>query len=143
MKKLLVIIVVVSSIVSCEVNKKIREKEKEADLISAYKELKKDSIYTKFIGYHIVRRDGENQFFYNNLKSDSSTWESPVLYEDEGTELRNRTKLFFERNPDAKSQFDIMKRLGIKAVISANYNPKTKRFEYRHRDKGEFKFNYY
>lgn len=129
MKKLIFTVIVVLSCISCEGNKKIREKGKETNLVGVSEELKKDSIFTKFIGYQIVKRDGENQFFYNDFKFDSNTWEAPVLYEDEGTKLPNQTKLFFEKYPEAKTQFDIMKKLGIRAVLSYNYNPEAKRLE--------------
>ena len=129
MKKLLIILVVILSFISCVKNEKIREKGTEINFAEVYEELRQDNNFDKFIGYYIVKRDGGNQFFYNDLKSDSSTWEDPVLYEDKGTKLRNQTKILFKKYPEAKYQFDIMKKLCIRGVLTYNYDPETKRLE--------------
>ena len=61
---------------------------------------------------------------------DSSDFVVPNFRADEGTKDYNEKELFFKQNPDAKLQFDVMKKYGIKAVATHNYNPETKRLEY-------------
>jgi len=127
MKNFLIIIVMITLITACG---EIKEpKIKKSDWINVYNELKKDSVFKKFIGYHIVRRDNENYFMHRNLMIDSSNFEVPFLNANEGTKDYREKELFFEKNPNAKLQFDIMKKLGIKAVLTYNYNPETKRLE--------------
>ncbi len=99
------------------------------DIINIYNELKKDSTYTKFIGYHIVRRDNENYFMHRNLMVDSSDFIVPNWKASEGTKGYKEKELFLKNNHDAKLQFDIMNELGIRAVLTYNYNPETKRLE--------------
>ncbi len=139
MKKCLILMVIIIFISSCESPKKLKGKDFNAT--SIYYGLKKDSIFTKFIGYHIVRRAGEDQFFYNNLRTDSTSWQPSVLYRGDDKELDGRTELFFKKFPEARLQFDIMRKYNIEAVITDNYNPETKRLEYR--EFGGYDFSYY
>lgn len=127
MRKCLIVIVIIASISSCDVTKESNKKD--IDFISVYNGLKKSNVYTKFIGYHIVRRDNENYFMYRDLKIDSGSWEIIVLNEKDDTRLYKKTKLFFERYPHAKLQFDIMKKYSIKAIFTYNYNEEAKRLE--------------
>jgi len=129
MKKQLIITIMFLLITSCSEMLKEPRIERD-DIIKIYNELKKDSVFTKFIGYYIVRRDDSEYFFmYRNLMIDSSDFVVPNLKATEGTQDYKEKELFFKQNPDAKLQFDIMKKLGIKAVFTDNYNTKTKRLE--------------
>lgn len=102
-----------------------------------YNGLKKDNDFSKFIGFHIVRR-GNNQFFYKNLKADSSI-NIPVVYDGGNPKLA--TKLFFEQNINSRMQLDKMNEFGIKAVITTNYDSIEQRIEYPR--KGGCAFNNY
>jgi hypothetical protein len=128
MIKYLITLVIITSFFSCDAPKQPTEKEN--NLISIYNGLKKDSIFTKFIGYHIVRRDNENYFMYRNLRIDSNEFVVPNLKAPIGTKDYKEKELFFKNNPDAKLQFDIMRKYGIKAVSTLNYNGKSKRLEH-------------
>jgi hypothetical protein len=55
--------------------------------------------------------------------------------------LDKQTTLFFKKNPEAKFQFDMMLKYGIKAVITENYNVEKIKLEYR--ESGGFNFNKY
>jgi len=138
MKKFLIVPVIIMFLFSCEKPEKISGEN--INLISIYNGLKKNNIFTKFIGYYIVRRDGGDQFFYNDL-SDSTSWEPSVLYKGEDKKLDFNAKIFFEKFPNARLQFDIMKKYNIKAVITDNYNPESKRLEYN--ENGGYDFSYY
>lgn len=128
MKNYLVIVLIVSMITSCVEIK--NPKVEKSDLANICNELKKENNFKKFIGYHIVRRDNENYFMHRNLMIDSSDFVVPNFRASEGTKDYEEKELFFKNNPDARIQFDIMKKLDIKAVITENYNPETSRLEY-------------
>jgi hypothetical protein len=128
-------------LVSCNVNKESREIGRMIEYRSIYNGLRNSNDFERFIGFHIVRRDGGNQFFYNDLKNDSIAWQDPILYSSESEELDEQTKKFFDINPKAKQQFDLMISYGIKAVITNNYNAQTNRLEYR--ENGGYDFNTY
>ena len=139
MIKYLIVLVIIISVFSCDIPKKLNGND--INPISIYYGLKKNNIFTKFIGYHIVWRAGEDQFFYNDLRNDSTSWQTSVLYRGEDKKLDSSTELFFKKFPDAKLRFDIMRKYNIQAVITDNYNPTTKRLEYR--DYGGYDFNHY
>jgi hypothetical protein len=128
MKKHLIALAAIMTILSCSVPEKPTQKE--IDLSGIYAGLRKDSVYTKFVGFHIVRRSGSDCFFmYRNLRIDSSCFVVPNLNAIEGTRDYKEKELFFKDNPDAHLQLDVMKKYGIRAVLTDNYNEGTKRLE--------------
>lgn len=123
MKKLFVTFALTVSVISCSGPSKPTHKE--VNLQGVHAGLRDDSVFARFIGYHIVTRDGSESFFaYRNQRIESSTWLLPNL------NVANERELFFKENPNASLQLDIMKKYGIKAVLTYNYNEKAKRLEY-------------
>ena len=130
MKIYYLILIIMITFFSCDVPK--RQTVNKVELKNIYSNLKKDSVYKIFIGYHIVRRDNENYFMYRNLITDSSDFVVPNLT------INREKELFFTQHPNARFQFDIMRNLGIKAVSTENYDPEKKRLEYSYTDGYDF-----
>jgi hypothetical protein len=128
------------SLSACDKFQKLKEERLISECRDIYQTLIQNNNFQKFIGYHIVRRDNGDLFFYNNLNNDLSSWQSPISY-DVSQELDESTTSFFENNPEAKFQFDMMLKYGIKAVSTNNYNVEKKKLEYR--ETGGFNFNQY
>jgi|WetSurMetagenome_2_1015567.scaffolds.fasta_scaffold106431_2 hypothetical protein len=135
--KLLVLLLVLSA---CEKFQQSEEERLKSEYRNIYNALIQNNNFQKFIGFHIVRRDNGNTFFYNNLNIDSSGWQSPINY-DGSQSLDEQITSFFKHSPEAKFQFDMMLKYGIKAVITKNYNIEKKKLEYR--ESGGFNFNKY
>jgi hypothetical protein len=134
---LLVLLLVLSA---CERFQQSEEERLKSECRNIYNALVQNNNFQKFIGFHIVRRDNGNTFFYNNLNIDSSGWQSPINY-DSSQGLDEQTTLFFKNNPEAKFQFDMIIKYGIKGVITDNYNVEKKKLEYR--ESGGYNFNKY
>lgn len=126
---------------SCNELRELKEEDQLTECKNVYNDLVQDKNYEKFIGFHIVRRDNENTFFYKNLKTDSSEWQPPIQYHDDIQDLDKKTISFFEHCPEAKFQFDMMLKYKIKGVITSNYNVEGEKLEYREYE--GFDFNKY
>lgn len=133
LKNKVIIFVLVLFSISCE-NDDNSEKNK-INYTKIYNEFKKENVFSKFIGYHIVRR-GNDQFFYKNLKSDSSARIS-IVYNYGNP--KHATKLFFKQNTNSRMQLDKMNEYGIKAVICTNYDTIAKKIEYPEKGGSVFK----
>ncbi len=140
LKSIVTLFVLLLTLSACERFQQSREERLKSECRNIYQALNQNNSFQKFIGFHIVRRDKGNTFFYNNLNIDSSGWQSPINYH--GSEsLDEQTTLFFKKNPEAKFQFDMMLKYGVKAVITENYNVDKKKLEYR--ESGGFNFDQY
>ncbi len=97
--------------------------EKDVEII--YKELKQDSVYTKFVGFDVIRRtDDEYYFMYRDLRKDSSLFVFPNYYGTESEKEKLNNDPFFKQNPNALIQYEIIKKHHIRAVLTYNYDSK-------------------
>jgi len=140
LKSIVTLLILLLVLSACERFHQTKEERLNSECRNIYNALIQNNSFQKFIGFHIVRRDNGNTFFYNNLNIDSSGWQSPINY-DGSQGLDEQTTLFFKNNPEAKFQFDMMLKYNIKAVITENYNVEKKKLEYR--ESGGFNFNNY
>jgi hypothetical protein len=140
LKSIVTLLVLLLVLSACERFQQSKEERLKSKCSNIYQALSQNNSFQKFIGFHIVRRDNGNTFFYNNLNIESSGWQSPINY-DGSQGFDEQITLFFKNNPEAKFQFDMMLKYGIKAVSTGNYNIEKKKLEYR--ESGGFNFNKY
>lgn len=140
LKRIVTPLVLLLALSACERFQQSEEERLKSEFRNIYNALIQNNNFQKFIGFHIVRRDNGDTFFYNNLNIDSSGWQSPINYDGDQS-LGKQATLFFKNNPEAKFQFDIMIKYGINAVSTSNYNVEKKKLEYR--ESGGFNFNKY
>ena len=128
MKKQFVTFALAVSMVSCTGPGK--QTHTEVDPPGVYAGLSDDHVYEKFIGYHIIRRGASESYFeYRNQRIESSHYFVPNLNAVRGTQDYEENEFFFKENPDARLQLEIMKKYGIRAVFSYNFNEESKRLE--------------